>query len=308
MVYVVEQRIHALAENAVAASAENSFEILGVKFRHWNFSATEGWTGDAWLATSSIEAANFREAFLKFQMRLRETIPRISFIGQCYIETRTQPYLIRRLDSDIAYFRFSRDRAPVGLMFMEGEFEALQILLADKSIPVEFFYYWNDAVNTIGYAAKLLIMFSAFEALVKTQSGAKDWLKIEMILGRDLMEEFYGTKTKSRSGLRNRLTHGEYFNDQDAVAVSQVDRFHEKLVNYFNDQIFGKKLLQESVLQPQRHFVGNKEELPVWIRKRPEVPNEFSSLIGVLKDFNPDGPNWRANYEFLNSNEVPTDY
>ena len=36
-------------------------------------------------------------------------------------------------------------------MFVESHVTALDRLLADPSIPDEFYYYWNDVVNAVGY-------------------------------------------------------------------------------------------------------------------------------------------------------------
>ena len=46
-------------------------------------------------------------------------------------------------------------------------------MLRDAEIPDEFFYYWNDATNSSGYAAKLGLMFSAVEVLAKIKQEKK---------------------------------------------------------------------------------------------------------------------------------------
>ena len=68
-------------------------------------------------------------------------------------------------------------------MFVEDHQQALVRLLADPSIPEEFYYYWNDVVNAVGYTPKLLLMCSAIECLTRIRHGEKDWTKVERVLG-----------------------------------------------------------------------------------------------------------------------------
>lgn len=67
-------------------------------------------------------------------------------------------------------------------MFGENDPKALNQLLSEGSIREEFYYYWHDAINAVGYTPKLLLMFSAIESLAKQVNGKKDWKKIEQIL------------------------------------------------------------------------------------------------------------------------------
>lgn len=96
---------------------------------------------------------------------------------------------------------------------MEDEQKALKLLLDNSVIPDEFYYYWNDATNSSGYASKLVLMFSAVEALVKiaTEKGRpqKDWEKLELILGPELKKDLWGTEKEHRNALRHRLIHGD---------------------------------------------------------------------------------------------------
>lgn len=146
-------------------------------------------------------------------------------------------------------------------MFGQDELLALNSLLDNSEIPDEFYLYWNEAVNTIGYSPKLLVMFSALEALFKRERDkSKDayYKKIEVIFGPELKAVFYGTKDKPKTGLRHRLVHGEYFNADDGK-INYVEEIHNLITRYFNDSVFGKKLITESVVHPQRHLFGNKE-------------------------------------------------
>jgi hypothetical protein len=79
-----------------------------------------------------------------------------------------------------------RKRSKVRLMFVEAHRKALDKLLEDASIPVEFYYYWNDVVNAVGGTPKLLLMCAVIECLTRTGHGKKDWEKVERVLGKEL--------------------------------------------------------------------------------------------------------------------------
>ncbi|MHA1410802.1 MAG: hypothetical protein ACTSQY_10935 [Candidatus Odinarchaeia archaeon] len=282
--YKIEQKISTLAQCAVMENREKpaSFEVEKIKFSHWYFNYREGWLGEAWVATSVVEAKDYRKAFLEFNKKLSKIISRISLIGQCYIEYFTEPFLIHKEGSDIAFLRYVRDRRPVGLMFTEKEKEALEILMKNKSIPDEFFYYWKDAVNTLGYSSKILLMCSAIEALTSQDKNLQ-----KKILGDDLYKKVFG-----KGGIRHRLSHGSYFNERD-FSENYAELLHFAIIKYFNKEVFHKTLISEKVKHPQRHFWGNKEELKVFIEKRNK--NIYFSLVDVLNDL-------ERNELFKNSN------
>lgn len=279
--YTIQWKVQTLAENAVGMENEQpSFKAGGITFTHWEFNHRDGWITDAWQSEATIEAPNHHSAFSEFGGMLSHIVPRVSFVAQAYTEARMQPILITRNDSDIGVFVDYFDSEPVGLMFMDEEKEALDKLLSNTDIDNAFFSYWNDAVNTIGQTAKLLVMFSAIEALAKKPNGDKDWLKIEDILGQDLKNEIFTPAI----GLRHRLTHGEYFGTQDSK--NYVEEIHKKLMTYFNDYIFGSKLLSEDVTGPQRHFFGNKMRGTRFIK--PIDDSVVFDLRTVVADINQD--------------------
>ena len=171
--YRIEHKILTLAHCAVMEVKEKpaSFEIEGLEFSHWDFNFRDGWKdSDAWIATSEIEAENFIDAINVFRAKLNKLIPRISLICQSYIEFTREPFIIHDLSRDIAFFEYSQDVKSGGLMFMEKERDALAELLKHEEIPEPFYHYWNDAVNASGYSAKLLLMFSAMEAMARKRN------------------------------------------------------------------------------------------------------------------------------------------
>jgi hypothetical protein len=230
--------------------------------------------------------------------KLARIVPRIAFVSQGYTETFGQPFLITKKDSNIAFFGDYHESGHVGLMFFEEQAAALNKLLSGE-INEAFFYYWNDATNTIGYVPKLLVMFSAIEALAKKPNGDKDWTLIEKILGKELKDEIFEPK----NGLRHRLTHGEYFSLQDSGKNNYVEVIHKKVISYFNDSVLGSNLLTSNVTSPQRHPFGNTEYSHFFIR--PDNNDFVLNLKNVLAE-SQDKPN-KWPFELLNQSDV-TDY
>jgi hypothetical protein len=304
--YKIEHKILTLAHCAVMENKEKpaSFDVDGISFSHWDFNYRDGWLSDAWIAEFNTEAKDSHKAFKLFRDKLVKIIPRIALISQSYIEFYGEPFLISKVNSDVAFFRYTKDVRSVGLMFMEGEQKALKVLLKSTEIPEAFYYYWNDAVNTIGYSPKLLLMFSAIEALVK-KDGKKDWNLINTILGENLTKELFGTRKNSSVGLRHRLVHGEYFNVGDQ-GKDYLDLVHKKLMTYFNKSIFKEDLVHEDVTHPQRHFFGNKEECRVFIKlKNGSKAFNFKDLIG---DFNENGFRNPEKYEHVFDEKLNTSF
>jgi hypothetical protein len=272
MIYEIQHRIETLANNAVMNEnyAPPSFPLLDICFSHWEFTYRDGWSHDYWLAIGTIEASNMHDAYNGFRAKLAKIIPRVALIGQCYVESVSQPFLIRRTDRDVAFLKYSRDTKGVGLMFGAQELKALKLLLENSQIPEAFYYYWVDAVNAFGYSSKLLIMFSALEALFKSATGKQNkdeyYAKIESVLGPELKTELYGTKDNSNVGLRQRLVHGEYLSAADTT--NYVELIHKRLIGHFNDCIFKEKLIEENVVNPQRHFFGNRLQSSGFIRAK----------------------------------------
>ena len=189
-------------------------------------------------------------------------------------------------------------------MFVEDHREALVRLLKDPSIPDEFYYYWNDVVNAVGYTPKLLLMCAAIECLTRTGHGKKDWDKVVRVLGRELKEELYGAKENSSTGLRHRLSHGEYFG-ADHSGKNYVELIHKKVMEYFNDHVLNEKLLELNVVSPQRHFVGTVEG-GAWFIKSKKAGE--LSLKSILMDFEQNDVNSLKTHELVYDNSLTTTY
>lgn len=279
MQYVFEQRISTLAQNAVMKALEaGSFVAEGIELSHWAFNINDGWTEKAWLARASIDAASLNDAWNIFRSGLERVVPRIAFISQCYTEYLLEPFIAIRPDINVAFLRYTQPRGSVPLMFGDEEQEALALLLRDSRVPEEFFYYWNDAVNAIGYGAKLLLMFAALEVLIKEPDGTKVHSVRTQILGEELSKALY----KNVTGLRHRLNHGEYFAGQDS-GIDYLHAVHKRVLGYFNERILEKELLDLHVVSPQRHLFGNVDESRMFIQ--PADPSARLCLKDVLQEF-----------------------
>lgn len=309
MIYEIQHRIETLAENVgTVEDLAGPFEVMDIYFSHWEFNLSDGWKQHYWLAKGTVEAPDYKEAFQQFSSKLTKIVPRIALIAQCYIESMQQPFLIRKSDAVVAFFNFIRDRGATGLMFSGKQQKALIALLGNSQIPEEFFYYWNDTVNSFGYQSKLLLMFSAIEALVKIREGKskgeKDWDKLELVLGAELKTDLFGTKGNSASGLRHRLVHGEYFNLSDS-GKDYLDLVHKKVIKYFNDYILGEKLITEKIANPQRHPFGNKEGSRFFIRTK---GTNFLNLKDVLSDIQKTDIDHMENYEYVHDKALTENY
>jgi hypothetical protein len=310
MIYEIQHRIETLAKNAVGIEkGEPCFASMDISFSNWDFNWNDGWKGKYWLAQGKVEATNGDEAFKMFSTKLAKIVPRIALIAQCYIDSLSQPFLLLKSDADVAFLRFIRDRGATGLMFTEGHQKALITLLGNHQIPEEFFYYWNDAVNSTGYSSKLVLMFSAIEALVKIRDGKtkdkKDWDKLELILGLELKTTLWGTKENRGEGaLRHRLIHGDYFDPGDS-GKDYIDLVHKKIITYFNEVILGEKLINENVVNPQRHPFGNKEGSRFFIKAK---GSNKLNLKDVLSDIQKNDIYQMENYESVYDEALTKNY
>ncbi len=224
-----------------------------VRYEQWDFTFSKGAIGYSWVATLEIDAESLNDAFVTFRKKLLDSTPKIALISQCYVEFLHQPLLIQNVDKNFAYFHNIFDSDPVPLHFDDTSYKALE-QLTQASVPEEFYYYWNDAINTVGSTPKMLLLFSAIEALCKKSNGKIDKAKRLQILGDELDTKFFESGNK---GLRHRLVHGDYFQPTD-FDKNYIELIHEKIITYFNNDIFNEELIRSGVVGPQRHFDDNK--------------------------------------------------
>lgn len=150
--YYIEHKISSLSDCAVTTDA---FDIDGIQFTHWDFNERKVWKDNAWLATATINSNGYIPAINEFRSKLAKITPRISLISQAYIEHQNEPFLVQELGGEHSWLRYARNNKPVPLMFTNTDKIALNELLGKHNIPESFYHYWNDAVNAIGYSAKI---------------------------------------------------------------------------------------------------------------------------------------------------------
>src|SRR5262249_1165727 len=142
--YMIQKRIHTLLEFGIAsAGGLEAFTRHGIRFSPWEADISRAWQSRFWIAESQVNAASLSDAWKPVQDAMTRIVSRMAFIGQAYHTDLGEPYLIRKDNSPIAFFRYSTDREPVPLMFTGEELEALDKLLAAANIPDAFYLYWN---------------------------------------------------------------------------------------------------------------------------------------------------------------------
>lgn len=301
-IYHIEHRIHSLADCAVLESTSGpaSFEVDNIKFEHWDFNFKDGWKTESWIASSNVEGENLDEAINTFLKKLSRIVPRIAFITQSYIEYIKEPFFVQKIDTDFIYFHYVYAFKAGGLMFMENEEKALNELLNYSEIPDAFYYYWNDAVNTIGYPSKLLLLFSAIESL-PIKEGLTKWDLRYEILGHDIVKELWGTKEKPKTGLRHRLVHGEYFKDMDH-SKNYFEIINNKFISYVNTEVLTEKFLQEDVVAPHRNPHENKNGGAMFLKNKDG--SSSYNLKKLLSDFEESNHMKSDKYEYLHGEVV----
>lgn len=269
--YLIQKRIHTLLEYVVFNEAGPiPFTRNNIQFSSWEPNA---WNTRFWLAERTVDADSHLLAWKAFQKSLTQIVSRTSFVGQAYHTDIGQPYLIKRADSNVAFLRYTREHSPVPLHFNAQTLQSLDILINDMRVPDAFYLYWNNAVNAMGYSAKLPLLFAALEILFEraSKSPADYYAEIEKTFGTSLREKLYGTpEDRGRSGLRQRLVHGDYLSEDDTQ--NYVEIIHETIVRYFNENLLRDHSLSEDIVNPQRHFYGNLDEWKGYIRSETNAP------------------------------------
>lgn len=300
-IYHVQHKIRVLlSNNANIGSASpdeaHTFTADELTFRPWNRNPREYWRAGEWLVGAELKADNLSEALKKYAQIMSRVIPRIAFVGQAYINDRMGPIFIKREDKDFGWLKSIIPEEPVSLDFMDEEKEALGLLLANEDVPDKFYYYWNDAVNTAGHTGKLLLMFGAIDSFATRGQRKK---KRNEILGEELANEIYADDT----GLRNRLTHGEYIGDSGGK--NYVELVHKKVLEYFNKSVIGKDILELNIVSPQRHFDENYVGGQFYVEKRNVAqPLDLHSLVEDIEN-NEGIP---RSYEIISNKDKVKDY
>lgn len=293
MRYRIEQRIVTQADLRIddETSGGYGFTCNDVTFSAWEEHKNDGfWTHDYWLARMELDKPDLDSAYQSFAERLSQLIPRIAVLTQCYTEYRDQPFLAHQHESDHAvFFLTARRRSP--LPFEQEHLGGLDALLQTSDLPPMFYWYWHDAINAEGYAAKLLLLANAVEALAKhavkevlddKKKKAQRFRKITDILGDDLKKILWGThENHGNDALRHRLSHGEYLQLKD-IKSDYASLIHKRVVTYLNQHHLPPETIAEQAEAVPRHPTGTLmgRTYPIKARNGSEL-----SLMPVVRDF-----------------------
>ena len=303
--YFIQQRIKTLIDNWVNPNNNTAtFEISGITIEQ-DFTYQHGPTGDYWIAKGEEYANSSVEACNTFWNKLVKITSRISLVGQGFIQLNTEPYLVTCQDANpsVGLLWYTRELKHVGLSFNEQSKLTVDELI-NSGLPDEFFLYWQDATNTIGYSAKLLVMFAALESLInkrdkKLYPKARD-IKSK-ILGEELLEIFFEKGKGNQDALRNQLSHGRYLSNANG-GRDYVTELHKKIVGFMNETVLRSGQIEIGVEEPQRNFYDNKEGWgPGFIKRKDSSNKEPLSLVDIMNKFDPyentSVYNWVSNAE-----------
>lgn len=237
-----------------------------------------------------LDKPDLDSAYRSFAERLSQLIPRIAALTQCYMGYGDQPFLVHQHGSDHAvFFLTARRRSP--LTFTKEHVSGLDALLKTSGIPPTFYWYWHDAMHAEGYAAKLLLLANAVDALAKhaakevlddKKKKAQRFRKITDILGFELKEILWGTQENhGEDALRHRLSHGEYLHRKDTKS-DYASLIHKRVVTYLNQHHLPPGTIAEEAEAVPRHPAGTLLGAPLLIRA---LNGSELSLMPVVRDF-----------------------
>jgi hypothetical protein len=286
--YTIEQKISTMAQISFVTEdvTQSDFSMDSMDFSQ-SPKISEGFKENYWICRMTLTANSCKEAHQNFVNKFNRIISRISFVGQCAIQTWNQPFIIKKTGCLFGYLNFKEITEGTGLQFGENEKEILQQLLDDGNVPDEFYYYWNDAVNSTNYSSKLLNMFAAIDALTKRKRGQR-----ENTLGEDLNSDLY----QPNKGLRHRLIHGEYFSSPDFDSDSNhIDKIHNALMHHFNKDILSNQKKIRDVKNPQRNYTVTSQGT-FFIQRKDNQKLDFEA---ALRDFNDNNHNSLQHHKIM---------
>ena len=289
--YLIQQKIKTLASlEGNTGQTGVKFDDLrtqmtldGIIFKHWTFTVSDGWGGDAWTGEKVIEAKNVLTALGLMNDYLSKVVPKICFISQCSMDYLFQSYLALKLNVNSErnfFYRYTFEDQGVGLHFGIPEIESYKKL--KKYQYQAAFRYLHECNNVATYYARLALLFPALEAMagkieIENADGriltTYDKNLMKKILGGDLYNKVFGEK-----GLRHRFYHGDFDFRIDQDYTGEI---YSSIVNYFNKTL-GAKIPQD-IVHPQRHFSNNYYSSNYWLK--PKSSSIKISLPLLLDDF-----------------------
>ncbi|MFA6430342.1 MAG: hypothetical protein WC229_02330 [Candidatus Paceibacterota bacterium] len=287
MKYYIEHKIKTLSHLNVGIDKnlpEPLMNIDGYIFKQWSFNYRDGWGGDAWIVSKTIESNSCTEAINLFRENLDKILRKIAFVSQCYMEFYIQSFFILREDGNAEkkiWFRFSNETEGVPLHFDNEELDNYEKI--KTAFDNNAFRYLQEANNCQNYVPRLMLLFSALEAMsgrVEKEKTKEDG-SIEIyytynketmikIMGGDLYNEIFGT-----DGIRHKINHGDYVENVSKKFYTEL--IHYQILDYCNKNLNTNFDLK--IVSPGRSFYGNYSITDFFIK-----PKDLNASIS-LKNF-----------------------
>lgn len=259
----------------------------GLTFKQWGCTVRDGSIGDAWIVQSSVEAENAVAAYSVFSKKLNESLPRICFVSQCFLDFGYESSLIFRKNNNtnnsFVFARFE-DTEGEGLSFGKHE-EQVANKLKDYQYP-QVFKFLQECINTPNYYARIALLFAALEAMSgevertscdypkgkKYKTYNKDRMK-EILSDDKLFNDLFGTE-----GLRHKLLHGSLFDFE--FGEDYFSKIYKAIIKYFNKRYSFN--ITENVVSVPRSF-NDKIKLLLFLKATGEI-----GLKEVIRIFTED--------------------
>lgn len=282
--YLVEQKIKTLSKLSIGLNNNQrkfpEMIIDGYVFIQWDFNFYKGWLGYAWLVKKEIEAKSCTEATNIFGQELDKIVQKVGFVSQCYMDFYREPFLFYKINNNnnkIFFYKHIQEIKGVGLPFGDKELNDYKKIKKFKFSAT--FRFLQECRNTIGYMPKLMLLFSALEAMcdkkeIEKEDGSVyttyDKDKMKKILDHSLYDEVFG-----ENGIRHKLNHGVMINS--VFSKNYVDEIYKSILCYFNQK--QKTNVNKDVISPQRHFYDNQEYLKCWLRPKDDFEINLKNCI-----------------------------
>ncbi len=263
---------------ATVAELVEPFEFEGYQFSSYT---NEWWNCDAWVASKVVKANTSGEARFEFVKGLIPQIEKCSVISECAFRFVANSYFIYKQTHNpekIIFIYFVRNVGHTGLQFENDQVAQLPKM---ASIPnQQAFMYIMEASNATTFYTRLTMLLSAVEALAgeikKGKTIVTNHQEIERILGKDLHDKLY----KYRSGLRNKLLHGNF--GAHHLFDGLTDDIYNKLVSFLKTTYDIQ--IQKGVVHPQRNFYDNYQYTSMFMQFNKEPILDLKEVTETIDE------------------------
>ncbi len=290
--YIIEQEIDSLLKNHYFEWQKSitSFEFEWITFSEKNYSYWEWAFWNKWIINCELEWENYKDVLNIYSYKISKIIPKISFIGQAYINYNYWSLLVKKWDIWLFFYRYNNE--PVWLNFWKNKQDILLDLYYNKDIPQEFFSYWYDLINTTSYTWKILLLCCSIESLLPKKHKWKTLNKEQSehnkevnklrkkIIWNDLDNDLFWRDDK---WLRHRIIHWEYFSPED-FKKNYVVEIHNRIIDYFNKEIINiDEKIPLWIIDPQRNLFINYKGQRCYLKWSKKFELNIVNLLDNIK-------------------------